>query len=133
MSHTQTLQTIYAAFRRGDIPAILDNLSPDIAWEQPATSIELPWMKPREGRNGAAEFFASLSDMEISRFDVHTILEGPDTAVALFDFEATIKATGGRIVEKDAVHLWRFNPAGQATQFRHRIDTHQYLLASEGR
>ena len=33
MSNLQTVQDIYAAFGRGDIPAILDELADDVRWD----------------------------------------------------------------------------------------------------
>ncbi len=33
MSNEQTVQDLYAAFGRGDLPAILDKLSDDVVWE----------------------------------------------------------------------------------------------------
>ena len=33
MTPLETVQTIYTAFGRGDVPAIIDLMSPDVAWE----------------------------------------------------------------------------------------------------
>ena len=46
-----TVQTIYAAFGRGDIPAILDTLDADVQWEpwsdNRAQAADVPWMRRR--------------------------------------------------------------------------------------
>lgn len=35
MTPKETVQAIYAAFQRGDIPFILDQLAPDVFWRNP--------------------------------------------------------------------------------------------------
>ena len=57
----ETVKQIYAASGRGDIPAILDTLADDVAWEawadNSASKLGVPWLLPRHGKSGAAEFF----------------------------------------------------------------------------
>jgi uncharacterized protein len=52
VSQIATVQEIYAAFGRGDVPAILDRLAEDVAWETTGTSVheDVPWLLPRVGR-----------------------------------------------------------------------------------
>jgi ketosteroid isomerase-like protein len=132
MSHIPTVQTIYAAFRRGDIPGILAHLSADIDWEYGGGSTDVPWLQPRRGQAGAAAFFESLAAIDITRLEPTAFLESGSTVVVLFQLEATVKATGRRVVEEDEVHIWHFDAAGKAARFRHRIDTHQHHLAFHG-
>ena len=40
MSNVHTVQEIYAAFGRGDVPAILSRLSESVEWEYGPTSFE---------------------------------------------------------------------------------------------
>ncbi|MFL6203479.1 MAG: nuclear transport factor 2 family protein [Thermoanaerobaculia bacterium] len=75
MTGKETVQEIYAAFGRGDVPAILERLAPDVEWEYGASPTEVPWLQPRQGRAGAAEFFASLANLEFHRFEPKMILE----------------------------------------------------------
>ena len=100
MSNLATVQGIYAAFRRGDIPAILECLAEDVVWEYGHTST--------------------------------TFLESGSTVVVLFQLEATVRATGRKVVEEDEVHIWHFDAAGKASRFRHRVDTLQHHLAYHG-
>lgn len=56
MSHAlETIQSIYAAFGRGDIPAILAQLADDVAWEQwpdhRAQQAGVPWLQERRGQD----------------------------------------------------------------------------------
>lgn len=132
MSHLRTAQEIYEAFGRGDLPAILSKLSESVDWEYGATPSEVPWLQHRQGREGAAAFFASLAGMEIKKFVPKTFLEGKNVVVALIDIEFVVKATGKRVVEEDETHIWYFNDQGQVVRFRHRVDTLQHALACRG-
>jgi ketosteroid isomerase-like protein len=120
---------MYAAFGKGDVPAILERLSETVEWEYGAGDTEVPWLKLRRGRAGAAEFFSSLAGLEITKFAPKTFLEAPGVVVVLLDLEGVVKATGKRIVEEDEVHIWHFDAAGKVARFRHRADTQQHLAA----
>ncbi|MES1245515.1 MAG: nuclear transport factor 2 family protein [Acidobacteriota bacterium] len=132
MGNLATVQQMYAAFGRGDVPAILEHLDEAVEWEYGGNSTDVPWLQPRHGREGAAAFFASLAELDIHRFEVKTLLEGEGVVVALIDIESTVKATGKKVGEEDEVHLWRFNSEGKVTRFRHRVDTHGHQVAWSG-
>lgn len=132
MSNLTAVHEIYAAFSRGDVPAILDRLADSVEWEYGAGASEVPWLQTRRGRAGAAGFFSSLSALEIEKFEPKAFLEGPGLVVVLLDLEAKVKATGRRIVEEDEVHIWYFDEASRVTRFRHRADTQQHLAAFRG-
>lgn len=52
MSNKQTVQNIYAAFGKGDMPAILDQLTDDIDWEYGYRRAPnpVPWLQPKENK-----------------------------------------------------------------------------------
>ena len=129
MGNLETVQQIYAAFGRGDVPAILEHLDESVEWEYGVNSTDVPWLQPGRGREGAGAFFISLGEIDIHRFAVKNLLEGESVVAALIDIEFTVKATGKKVVEEDEVHLWHFNPAGKVTRFRHRADTLQHQRA----
>jgi hypothetical protein len=131
MTHTAIVQEIYAAFGRGDVPAILERLSPSVDWEYGGTS-DVPWLQPLSGRREAGKFFESLAAIDIHKFSPKHILEGDRIVVALVDLEFTVKKTGKRVVEEDEVHIWHFDPSGLVSRFRHRVDTHKHLTAYRG-
>ena len=132
MSHLATVQGIYAAFRRGDVPAILECLAEDVAWEYGLNSTDVPWLQPRRGRSEVGGFFRSLGAVEFHRLEVTTFLESGSVVVVLLQVEATVYATGRRVSEADEVHIWHFDDAGRVARFRHRADTHQQHLAFHG-
>lgn len=131
MSNLQAVQDIYAAFGRGDIPAILSALSDDVEWDADATG-DTPLLEPRRGHAGVGAFFASMQALEFTQFAPTALLESGNIVVALIDVTFTVKATGKSVTQLDEVHIWRFNDAGKAASFRHRVDTHAQYLAFQG-
>lgn len=128
-SAVQIVRDIYAAFGRGDIPFILERLSPDVDWDYGYPERGVPYLTPRKGRDGAATFFASLSGLEFRKFEVtHVMGDGP-LVVALAQTHLIVKATGREIVEDCEVHLWHFDAAGRISRFRHVVDTLQHVEA----
>ncbi len=132
MGPKETVQEMYAAFGRGDVPAILERLDPHIEWEYDASATEVPWLQPRQGRAGATEFFTSLGELEFHRFEPRTLLEEGNTVVARVDVDATVRKTGARFEEVDEIHIWHFGDDGLVARFRHRADTLKQLRAWQG-
>lgn len=119
-----SVQSIYAAFGRGDIPFILEQLAPDVQWEVDGSTTDVPWLQRRVGREGALAFFQSLAALEFQKFEVTGVYAIGDRVIGLCNVEATVRATGKKYVENDEVHLWWFDGEGRVTAFRHRVDTH---------
>jgi ketosteroid isomerase-like protein len=132
MSNVRTVQEMYAAFGRGDVPAILSRLADSVEWEYGPVSTTVPWLQRRHGRDGAAGFFASLAEIELHRFAPKEFLEGDGVVVVLIDVEFTVRATGKRVAEEDEIHVWRFDPDGRVVRYRHGVDTHLHQLAWGG-
>lgn len=134
MNHEQTIESIYAAFGRGDIPSILAPLSEDVAWEWAYdASVTVPWLLPRRGPAQVGEFFQVLAtQLEVQRFELKLLLAKGPVVVALFDFDATVKATRRTICERDEAHIWNFDAAGKVIRFRHAADTLQHFRALAG-
>ena len=119
MSNVRTVQDIYTAFSRGDIPAILETLADDVDWDYGyrVAPNPVPWLQAQRGTAGVARFFESLTELEFHRFVPKAVLEGPGLVVALTDVEATVKETAKPIVEIDEVHIWHFKDEGKVAGF----------------
>jgi uncharacterized protein len=133
MSNIETVQEMYAAFGRGDVPAILEHLADDVRWDHwpdgsGAQRRGVPWLAARTGRDEVAGFFESLSALEIHEFAPRAFLEGDGMVAAVNDFDATVIATGQRLRDVD-VHLWSFGPDGRVTEFRHFVDSVKHVEA----
>jgi ketosteroid isomerase-like protein len=133
MSNLETVQSIYAAFGRGDVPTMLAFLSEDIAWEYQPIHTDVPWLQARRGITGAGEFFQAVGrELRIEKFGVNQLLANERTVVALVDIEFVVAKTGKRVREVDEVHVWHFDAGGKVAKFRHATDTHQQQLAWHG-
>jgi len=132
MNNVERVQQIYAAFGRGDVPAILEHLAENVEWEYGVNSTDVPWLQPRRGRAEVGKFFESLAAIEIAKFVPKHVLGQGDLVVSLIDLEATVKQTGRKILEDDEVHIWYFDDRGRVRRFRHRVDTHQHWQARRG-
>jgi ketosteroid isomerase-like protein len=137
MSNIATVQEIYAAFGRGDIPAILDRLSDDVCWDHlpdggGAQRHDVPWLRERTGPEDVAGFFEALGALEFHVFAPTVILGDGDTVVALIDEDVTVKATGERFRDATA-HVWSFGPDGRVIAFRHLTDTVKHVEAYAAR
>ncbi len=80
-----TIKSIYEAFGRGDVAAILDNLTEDVDWATDTTSDGAPWYGERHGKEAVTAFFQALGEsVEVEEFtplsfaaadgDVHTLV-----------------------------------------------------------
>ena len=132
MSNIPTVQAIYAAFGRGDIPTILEHLAENIEWEYGTLDSEVPWLQPRRGRAEVPKFFESLGAVDVQRFQPKTFLESGNVVVVLSELAMVLKANGRSIVEEDEVNIWHFNDQGRVIRFCHRLDTHKHWLALQG-
>ena len=132
MSNTRTVESIYEAFGRGDIPFILGTLSETVEWEYGLNSTDVPWLQPRKGRAAVAAFFESLAALDFRKFQVNWVGGSDNIVVGLCDVEAVVRNTGKTFIEADEVHIWHFGEDGLVTRFRHRVDTYQHWQAYHG-
>jgi ketosteroid isomerase-like protein len=120
-----TTKAIFEAFGRGDVAAILERLSDDVLWEYGPSATDVPWYQPRRGKDGALAFFRSLAAVDFHVFAPTAFLGGDGVVAVLLDSDYTVRATGARVVYRDAVMLWRFDAEGKVSHFAHRVDLHQ--------
>jgi uncharacterized protein len=133
MTPIETVQQIYAAFGRGDLPAIFGLMADDVEWEYGTFPNPVPWLQPLSGRDQVPKFFeALLSRVEMNVFVPRHIVNDGLFVIAVCDAEFTVRATGKRVVEHDEVHLWHLNDRGLVQRFRHRSDTWQQAMSLEG-
>ena len=132
MTPIERIQQLYAAFGRGDVPAILAGLAEGVQWEYNAFPNPAPWLQPLQGRANVARFFEALGAIELTQFEPRHFFSSGNLVVDLVDVAFTVKATGKRVLEPETVHLWHLNDDGLVTRFRHRVDTWQTAQALKG-
>lgn len=128
--HIATVQSIYEAFGRGDVPTLLAHLASDIEWEYGAAPNDVPWLQRRRGHAGFVGFLESLAgNLQLTRFQPTELLAGQDKVVVLLTIEGVVPRTGRTIAEVDEVHIWHFGPDGKVSRFRHVVDSLQHHQA----
>lgn len=133
MTLTERMQQIYAAFGRGDIGYILEQLDPAVGWEEwgelnSAQRAGVPWLLPRKGRAGAREFFEVIGQWTFHQFSVVSIMEGENQVAA--EIEVEIELPGGRRFREKEMHLVTFSQDGLITRFRHYGDWGTHIEAA---
>lgn len=123
-NHKQTVETIYAAFGRGDVPAILEKMADEVSWDAHYGESKVPWLRARKGREGVGAFFATVAEhLEFEKFEVEAILEGGRFVVALVNLQAKVKSTGKTLRERREAHVWELDERGRVVDFQHDADS----------
>jgi hypothetical protein len=99
------VQSVYDAFGRGDISAILNLLDPqaELDFEGPEA---IPWAGHRRGREGWASFFQAIGEnLEGVAVTMQPFAVQGNNVAAAGRYQARVKLTGKRI-DSPLVHLW---------------------------
>jgi ketosteroid isomerase-like protein len=132
MTPLETVQSIYAAFGRGDVPAIIALMSDDVDWEpwadNSAQRAGVPWMAHRQGKAGVAAFFQLVGQFTIHEFQVLSLMANDRQVAAEFVIDAT--PPGGRRYRDEEMTLWTLGADGQVTRVRHYTDTARHIAAA---
>jgi uncharacterized protein len=113
---------VYEAFARGDIPAVLGAMAPDIVWNE-AENFPYADGNPYVGPDAiVAGVFARLGgDWDGFAALPEEYLDAGDTVIVLGHYGGTYKATG-RPLDAWMAHVWRIAD-GRAVEFRQLVDT----------
>ena len=126
-TNTAVVQQAYAAFGRGDIPALLSLLTDDVEWSLPGPSV-IPWTGTRRGHEGVTEFFSMLGEtLEFERFEPREFVAQGDTVVVLGYERCTVKPTG-RAFEQEWAHVYTLRD-GKISKGRFIEDTAALVVA----
>ena len=123
-ANVDLIRSIYDAFAAGDVPGVLDRMSPDIVWNE-AENFPYADGNPYEGPQAIlAGVFARLG-AEWDGFAAlpEEFLDAGDTVVVLGRYRGTCKATG-RAMDAQLAHVWRVRD-GKAARFQQYTDTLQ--------
>ncbi len=131
MTNADTVRDIYAAFGRGDVPAVLEHLADDVDWEYAyPTDHDIPWLNGARGRDGALAFFQSVAaNLEFTRFEVNHVVGDGLLVIALASWDAKLKTNLKVIREVEQPQIWHFDDRGRVIRFRHAADTLQHSRA----
>jgi ketosteroid isomerase-like protein len=130
--NTQAVQQAFAAFGRGDIPALLQMLSPDVEWVADGPPDILPWAGVYRGPEQAGQFFMNLAGaVEFQQFEPREFIAQGDRVVVLGHTRSTLKSNG-RTNEQDWVMVFTVRN-GKIAYYRYLEDTAASVAASQGR
>jgi ketosteroid isomerase-like protein len=130
--HVATVQRIYAAFGRGDLPAILAEVSDDTEWGFNVAASEVPWHAAVRGREELPSFFGALAEnLDFQVFEPLAFLPSADQVIVHLRLAYAVRRTGRR-VEEEQLQWWSFDPTGRVRRLRHFEDTAQVLAAWKG-
>jgi uncharacterized protein len=125
---------MYEAFGRGDIPFFLDQLADDVAWEawdqSEAQAAGVPWLLPRKGKEGAADFFGIVGQFQIHDFRARGFMEGGNQVAVDVLIDAT--APSGKRFRDEELHLYTFDDRGKVVRMRHYVDTAKHIATAKG-
>lgn len=121
------IQDLYAAFRRGDVAAILAKLASDVEWrfEGPA-AVSLTGV--RRGVQQVKGFFDAIgADHADPKLEIAEVVTNGDAVAAFGRYQVTIKATGKR-VDTPIAHLWKLR-GGKIVSYTGFADTAAFAAA----
>jgi ketosteroid isomerase-like protein len=120
-SPADVIRTAYAAFGRGDLPALLGLMSDDVEWKFLGAK-GLSYTGTFRGKEGVGKWFASVPGIDdIQAFEPREFLAGGDT-VTVIGWEKTKAVPSGRLYEADWVHIWVVR-GGRIVRFWGMYDT----------
>jgi ketosteroid isomerase-like protein len=120
----KTIQMVYEAFGRGDVAAILANVTDDVDWASVAAGRGAPWYGVRQGPEQVAAFFTEFgSTMEVEDFTPITFAANDTDVLTVVRFAAKVRATGRR-TEMHLHHYFHFRD-GKIAYYRGTEDTAQ--------
>jgi hypothetical protein len=101
----EVVKAAYAAFGRGDIPAVLEFVSDDIDWTFRGAK-GMPYTGNYRTKRDVAKWFASIPEADdIQAFEPREFLAGGDS-VTVLGWEKTRAVPSGRVFEAEWVHVF---------------------------
>lgn len=129
--NVQVVQQAFAAFGKGDIPAVLKTLANNVRWRAFGPSKILPWAGTYHGLEGAGQFFTALGGtVEFQQFEPREFIAQGDRVVVLGHSRLLVRANG-REVEPDWVMVFTVQD-GKISDYQYLDDTAEAVAAIQG-
>ena len=120
---------IYAAFARGDVPAVLGAFDPAIQWNEAENFLYAdgnPYAGPMAVAQGV--FQRLVADVDGFTVVPENFVDGGDTVVVEGRYRGTMKKTQAK-VDAQFAHVWRIRD-GKVIRFQQYTDTEQWARAA---
>lgn len=125
------MKSLYDAFAKGDVPAVLGAFDPQIQWREAEGFLYAdgnPYVGPQAVAEGV--FQRIVSDVENFAVLPERYIEGGDTVVVEGRYRGKMKATGAP-VDAQFAHVWQFRD-DKIVRFQQYTDTRQWAEAALG-
>lgn len=129
MNHTDIIKALYAGFASGDMPAILCNMAPDIAWTE---AEGYPYAGTFHGPQAIVDglFIRLATEWDGYQAVPDRYVSEGDEVIALGHYKGTYKATG-KAFHAPFAHAWTLRD-GRIVRFVQYVDTVLVQRALEG-
>jgi uncharacterized protein len=126
--NVQTIQALYAAFGKGDVPSILALATEDAEFSFAGASPAVPWHGPWRGPSGITRFFGVVAEgVEFRTFEPLSFAAGTDAVAVRLHLTYQVRGSG-RVVDEHQVHWWTLRD-GKVCGLVHFEDTAQVIAA----
>jgi ketosteroid isomerase-like protein len=125
------VQSLYAAFGRGDIAAIVAAMAPQSSWRIVGRKEDHPLLGERKGGEGVQEFFTTLSQVqEATEFSPREFYPSGDKVFVLGRYGWKMR-TSGKSLATDFCHIFTVAD-GKVRSFVEFTDTAKFAEAYRG-
>ena len=127
--NVKIIQTMYEAFGRGDVGAIVERLADDdLDWGAEATSTGAPWYGVCRSKDDVRNFFTAFaSAVDVEEFVPFSMAAEGDDVFAIVRFRGKSRATGKPITMN--LHHYFTLRDGKVVFYRGSEDTAQVVAA----
>lgn len=124
-SNTQMLRSLYEAFGRGDVPAVMAMFDQNLVWEEAESSRYADGNPYRGPQAVATGVFQRLGgEWNAFRVTPQEFIDGGDRVVVLGRYDGRYKASGAPL-NAQFVHVWTMR-SGKVIRFQQFTDTAQF-------
>ena len=129
----EVIQSLLAAFGRGDLPAMLALLADNVDWAGDKFDADIPTHVNRRGKAEVPKFFEAVAtEQDFARFEpLHFLCDGNEVAVMVRE-EFTFRRSG-RKVDFTAIHHFTVDASGLISRYRSYYDSALYAAAFRGK
>jgi uncharacterized protein len=121
-------ETLYAAFKRGDIAPIIAAMADDVVWTVHGRPKDHPALGTTKTPAGVQKFFGIIADMQTATdFSPREFHATGDKVFVLGHYDWTFRKSG-KTVSADWVHIFTIK-GGKVTSFDEFTDTAQFAEA----
>jgi uncharacterized protein len=127
-ANADIIKGVYAAFAKGDVPAVLGTFDPGIVWNE-AEGYRFAAGNPYVGPNTilAGVFMPLVTQLDGFIVTPANVIDGGDHVAVEGRYAGTVKATGARL-DAQFVHVYELR-GGKIVKFQQYTDTAQWNRA----